>query len=67
MVLDLSNDRGDQTSVSGNPLKFRNEQELTHRYPPALGGDTREILSDLLELSEDDFDAYLAKGVVHQK
>ena len=34
--------------VIGNPLKVRDSGRTEHYYPPYLGGDTREVLKDIL-------------------
>lgn len=64
MVLELENDHGDQARVAGNPIKFRGDEEPAHRYPPALGADTRAALRDVLDLSEAEYEAFRKDGVV---
>jgi crotonobetainyl-CoA:carnitine CoA-transferase CaiB-like acyl-CoA transferase len=67
MVLELENDQGDRARVAGNPIKFRNEDDPAHQYPPALGADTRSALCGVLGLSEAEYEAYRKDGVVREK
>jgi crotonobetainyl-CoA:carnitine CoA-transferase CaiB-like acyl-CoA transferase len=67
MVLALENAAGDRARVAGNPVKFRGAAEPPHRYPPALGGDTRETLCGLLGLSEAEYETYRKDGIVRER
>ena len=67
MVLELENTQGDRARVAGNPIKFRDVDELPHQYPPALGGDTRTALRDVLGLSELEYEAYRKDGIVREQ
>ena len=66
MVLELENEAGDQVRVAGNPVKFRDTEEPPHRYPPALGADTRAALCDVLGLTETEFETYRNDGIVRE-
>ena len=66
MVLELENDAGERVGVSGNPVKFPGKPVERHRYPPALGEHTAEILGTVLGLSPEEIATHLADGVVVQ-
>ena len=67
MVIELENDQGDRARVAGNPIKFRDVDEAPHRYPPALGADTRAALCEVLGLNETEYEAYRKDGIVREK
>ena len=52
MVLSLAGPRGEQARVAGNPIKFADEQNAEHGYPPALGADNRDVLTSVLGLDD---------------
>ncbi|MDH7799261.1 MULTISPECIES: CaiB/BaiF CoA-transferase family protein [unclassified Beijerinckia] len=54
MVLELAGPNGEKLRVAGNPIKFANEDEVNHRYPPLLGGDSLSVLSDWLGMNAGD-------------
>jgi len=63
MVLELA--RGAQTiRVAGNPVKFAQAAEPEHRYPPALGQDTAEVLEHVLRWPQERIAALLREGAV---
>jgi crotonobetainyl-CoA:carnitine CoA-transferase CaiB-like acyl-CoA transferase len=66
MVLDLGDEGGQRARVTGNPIKFMDEAEPPHRYPPALGQHSRAVFADVLGLSTSDYETYLEQGVVFE-
>ena len=66
MVLDLDDGGQNRASVVGNPIKFMDEKEAPHRYPPALGQHSRKVFTSLLGLSEIEFEKYRADGIIFQ-
>jgi CoA:oxalate CoA-transferase len=65
MVLDLAAEDGRRARVMGNPMKFAGADEEDHRYPPALGENTIEVLCDLLSLDAAGIETLLACGAIH--
>jgi crotonobetainyl-CoA:carnitine CoA-transferase CaiB-like acyl-CoA transferase len=63
MILSLANG-GDEARVVGNPLRLSGTSCLEHRYPPALGADTDQILRDEVGLDQDQIDRLRADKVV---
>lgn len=47
-----------------SPIRFVPSTELTHRYPPALGGDTVGVLRDELAYPADEIAALITSGIV---
>lgn len=66
MVLDLEGGGQNRASVAGNPIKFMGENEAPHRYPPALGQHSRKIFTNLLGLSEIEFEKHRANGIIFE-
>jgi crotonobetainyl-CoA:carnitine CoA-transferase CaiB-like acyl-CoA transferase len=54
MVLQLEGAGGRRSGVMGNPIKFKDADEEERRYPPDLGADTRAVLSEALNLSNEE-------------
>lgn len=50
--------------VAGSPLDFSKHQRVAPTASPTLGGDNKDILINRLGVSEDDFHALVAEGVV---
>jgi len=66
MVLNLEGGGQKRASVAGNPIKFMGENEAPHRYPPALGQHSREVLTNVLGLSEIEFEKHRANGIIFE-
>jgi CoA:oxalate CoA-transferase len=65
MVVDLHDDAGHDVSVVGDPIRIRGTSSRgTHRYPPGLGADTRDVLTKELGLSPQDVDRLAGEGVI---
>jgi CoA:oxalate CoA-transferase len=64
MVLDIPGPEGVHVKVAGNPLKMSGNGHDSHRFPPRLGQDTRDVLAAELGLSQTDIDALSKAGVV---
>jgi CoA:oxalate CoA-transferase len=64
MVLDLENAGGEHVRVAGNPLKMSDNPQDSHRFPPKLGQDTRDVLANELGLEASEIDAMVQAGVV---
>ena len=54
MVLLLEGAGGRRSGVMGNPIKFKDADAEERRYPPDLGADTQAVLSEVLNLSNDE-------------
>ena len=63
MVLDLPVADG-SVRVMGDPIKMAEACRASHVSPPALGSDTRHVLSQLLGLSADEIDALNSAGAL---
>jgi crotonobetainyl-CoA:carnitine CoA-transferase CaiB-like acyl-CoA transferase len=66
MILELTDDEGHHLRVAGNPIKLPLDGERAHLFPPRLAQHTREVLGDLLHLSEEDVAGLENRGVVRQ-
>ncbi len=65
MILELVGDEpGEKARVIGNPIKMRDSGKEEHSYPPALGGDTRAVLKDLLGYDEARIDKMIQSRAV---
>ena len=67
MVLDLEDGAGSHAGVVGNPVKLSRSVSRPPAYPPALGGQTRAVLANILGLPDSEIDALLGAGVVAEK
>lgn len=68
MVMDLEGPDDEQRArVVGNPIHIRDSGRTNHAYPPYLGQNTDEVLSDLLGYDEARIDALKSDGVVHDR
>lgn len=56
--------RGQDVEVVGNPIRFRDDGDVGHRFPPALGADARHVLTHVLGLERDEITALETAGVV---
>lgn len=66
MVLGLSDEDGHNIRVAGNPVKMSRTSMDNHRYPPKLGGETAEILADVIGADADEIARLIASGAVHE-
>jgi CoA:oxalate CoA-transferase len=64
MVLDIEGPDGEHVKVAGNPLKMSDEPRVTHRFPPRLGQDARDVLASELGIVGADLEKLVADGVV---
>ena len=65
MILELKGeDEQQRARVIGNPIKIRDSGRTEMDYPPYLGGDTREVLKDLLGYDEARIDKMVAERAV---
>ena len=64
MVLDLNGDKERKTRVVGNPIKFLNNPEIKHYYPPKLGEHSRSIICDMLGVTRKDYQKFCEDGIV---
>jgi CoA:oxalate CoA-transferase len=65
-VLGLSDEDGHNIRVAGNPVKMSRTSMDNHRYPPKLGGETVEILADVIGADADEIARLIASGAVHE-
>ncbi len=64
MVLDIPGPDGLNVRVAGNPLKMSGNEHATHRFPPRLGQDTRDVLTTELGLTGPELDTLIKAGVL---
>ncbi|MGE3149859.1 MAG: CaiB/BaiF CoA transferase family protein [Pseudorhodoplanes sp.] len=64
MVASLAHDDGRKARVIGNPLFMESNRGVAPVYPPALGENSKAILSDVLGLEEKDMASLVDEGVV---
>lgn len=66
MVLGLSNEDGAEIRVAGNPVKMSRTPKEAHSYPPKLGGQTAEILGDVLGADDAEIARLIETGAVYE-
>lgn len=64
MVVDLAHPNGKTTQGPGNPVKLSSTGEETFTAAPLLGQNTDQVLSDLLDFSEDQIAALRSNKVI---
>ena len=64
MVLSLEDSEGHTTRVAGNPVKMSRTFKEKHSYPPKLGGQTADVLADVLGANKDEIAELIAAGAV---
>jgi crotonobetainyl-CoA:carnitine CoA-transferase CaiB-like acyl-CoA transferase len=55
---------GDAVSLVGSPVKLSGTPVSYRRAPPTLGQHTDEVLRELLDMSDGEFDALREQGIV---
>ena len=66
MVLDLASEDGADIRVAGNPVKMSRTPMDTHSYPPKLGGETADILADVLGADDKEITRLIEVGAVYE-
>jgi crotonobetainyl-CoA:carnitine CoA-transferase CaiB-like acyl-CoA transferase len=66
MVLDLASEDGAEIRVAGNPVKMSRTPMDTHSYPPKLGGETADILADVLGADDNEITRLIEAGAVYE-
>jgi crotonobetainyl-CoA:carnitine CoA-transferase CaiB-like acyl-CoA transferase len=64
MILSLTSEHGTTVRVAGDPIRTRSAKRMRHRYPPALGHDTRYVLSRVLGLNKSEIAALVDRQIV---
>jgi crotonobetainyl-CoA:carnitine CoA-transferase CaiB-like acyl-CoA transferase len=64
MVMEMRSPGGKPARVAGNPVKFRDVEEMPATYPPTLGQDSQEILAEVLGLTSSEIRNLVDDGVV---
>ncbi|MDV3125789.1 CoA transferase [Mycobacterium sp. 21AC1] len=64
MILDLSDGHGHAVQSVATPIRFPDRPLQTHRYPPRLGQDSREVLREVLGLEEHTIDGLIESAAV---
>ena len=64
MLVDLESERGNKLRVSNSPLKLSRTPAGARGGPPPVGRHTRDVLADLLGLTEAQIDAEFERGAV---
>ncbi|MCD6073363.1 MAG: hypothetical protein K0Q70_246 [Rhodospirillales bacterium] len=65
MILELKGEDEEQRArVIGNPIKIRDSGRTEHDYPPYLGGDTRDVLKDILGYDDAKIDQMVSSRAV---
>lgn len=63
MVMPLVDAEGDQVEVAGNPIRIRGVESRAG-FPPALGEQSRSLLSEFAGLSPDEIHEYERAGII---
>ncbi len=66
MVLTLEDGGGNAARVAGNPVKMSRSRMNDHTYPPRLGGETAEILRDVLGASDEEIAKLIEGGAAFE-
>ena len=66
MILELTDDEGHHLRVAGNPIKLPRDGERDHIFPPRLAQHTREVLANVLHLSEAEIKELEERGAARQ-
>ncbi len=65
MILELTGERPDQKArVAGNPIKQKYHERKQHKFPPRLGEDSVDVMSEILNYSSDQIDALIRTHAV---
>jgi len=64
MVVELKHPDGSSTSGPGNPIKFSRTGEESYAAAPRLGEHTRDVLSGLLGMSDNEIEGMRIQGVI---
>lgn len=64
MVVDLHHPDGTKTKGPGNPIKFSRTNEESFSPAPTLGAQTNDVLSELLDMDEQQIESLKSQGVV---
>ena len=64
MVVELTHPNGQTTKAPGSPLKFSRSNEESFSSPPLKGAHTDEVLSSLLNKSDDEIETLRANQVI---
>jgi len=62
MLVEVTSDRGNKLRISNSPLKLSRTAGRIRGGPPSIGRDTRDVLSNLLDLSSSEVDAEFRRG-----
>jgi crotonobetainyl-CoA:carnitine CoA-transferase CaiB-like acyl-CoA transferase len=62
MLQEVESRRGNKLTIPASPLRLSRTPGAIQGPPPAIGADTRDVLAELLGLSEAEVDAEFAKG-----
>lgn len=64
MVLEMRDDTtGESVRVPGRPIKLHQAPVPEPRFPPRLGGDTAEVLAEVLEVDDDQVASWRERGL----
>jgi crotonobetainyl-CoA:carnitine CoA-transferase CaiB-like acyl-CoA transferase len=64
MIVDVELVQGGTVKMPGNPIKLSETHEEVYTSPPALGADTKSVLTELLGKTEADIEAWMARGAI---
>ena len=62
-TLELRDETGRTAHVSANPVRAAQWPAKAHRLPPHMGDDTVSVLTELLDMTEDEIDELCARGL----
>jgi CoA:oxalate CoA-transferase len=62
MLRDVESDRGNRLRIANSPIKLSRTPAGIRAGPPSIGTDTRNVLANLLDLTEAEIDAEFAGG-----
>jgi crotonobetainyl-CoA:carnitine CoA-transferase CaiB-like acyl-CoA transferase len=64
MITEVRDADGTTVRLLGNPVKLGRSANAEHRFPPHLGQDTWTVVSELLDLSDEEIAELSASGAV---
>jgi CoA:oxalate CoA-transferase len=62
MLRDVESDRSNRLKIANSPIKLSRTPAGIRGGPPSIGADTRDVLANLLDLTEAEIDAEYASG-----
>ena len=67
MVVEVEDEGGERARLLGNPIKLSRSSKTGHSFPPHLGQDSWDVISDLFGLSDNEVDEMAASGAIPER